>query len=133
MLCHLLLLSPLAGLLLFAVLPLPAALVLSLPLAALALAIGIPAIRAMYGPVATGVEGMRGKEGVVVTSEGRSGMLRCEGGLWKYAAPDPLAPGERVSIVEIDGLTAMVRPPVRERRPVPEASSTEENRRARAS
>ncbi|HEU5395145.1 MAG TPA: NfeD family protein [Candidatus Methylomirabilis sp.] len=117
MLCHLLLLSPLAGLLLFAVLPFPTALALYLPLAALALAIGIPAIRAMYGPVTTGVEGMRGKEGVVVTSEGRSGMLRCGGGLWKYAAPEPLAPGDRVSIVEIDGLTAVVRPSRRVRAP----------------
>ncbi len=125
MLCHLLLLLPLAGLLLFAVLPLPTALAFYLPLAALSLAIGIPAVRAMYGPVTTGLEGMRGKEGIVVTTEGRSGMLRCEGGLWKYSAPEPLAPGDRVSIVEIDGLTAMVRPPVRERRPGPETSSRE--------
>ena len=120
MLCHLLLLSPLVGLLLFAVLPFPTALALYLPLAALALAIGIPAVRAMYGPVATGVEGMRGKEGVVATCEGRSGMLRYGGGLWKYSAPEPLAPGDRVSIVEIRGLTAVVRPAAREGHPDPE-------------
>ena len=120
MLCHLLLLSPLAGLLFFAVLPFSTALALYLPLAALALAIGIPAVRAMYGPVATGVEGMRGKEGVVVTSEGRSGMLRYGGGLWGYSAAEPLAPGDRVSIVEIRGLTAVVRPSARERHPDPE-------------
>ena len=113
MLCHLLLLSPLAGLLLFAVLPFPTALALYLPLAALGVAIAIPAIRAMYGPVTTGVEGMRGKEGIVVTAEGRSGWLRSEGSLWRYAAPEPLAPGDRVRIVEIDGLTATVQPAVR--------------------
>lgn len=120
MLCHLLLLLPLAGLLLFAVLPLPTALALYLPLAALSLAIGIPAVRAMYGPVATGVEGMRGKEGVVVTAEGRAGLLRCGGGLWRYSAAEPLAPGDRVSIVEIRGLTAVVRPSAREGDPGPE-------------
>lgn len=120
MLCHLLLLSPLAGLLLFAFLPLPTALALYLPLAALSLAIGIPAVRAMYGPVATGVEGMRGKEGVVVTAEGRAGMLRCGGGLWRYSAPEPLAPGERVRIVEIDGLTAVVHRSGREEQPGPD-------------
>lgn len=120
MLCHLLFLFPLAGLLLFAFLPLPTALALYLPLAVLALAMAIPAIRAMAGPVATGVEGMRGKGGVVVTSEGKSGWLRCEGGLWRYAAPEPLAPGDRVRIGKIVGLTAVVHPSGREEQPGPD-------------
>ena len=76
MVCHLLLLSPLAGLLLFAVLPFPTALALYLPLAALALAIGIPAVRAMYGPVATGVEGTRGNPHEIDGLDDRSQLPR---------------------------------------------------------
>ncbi|MBI4390603.1 MAG: hypothetical protein HY575_01860, partial [candidate division NC10 bacterium] len=86
----------------------PTALALYLPLATLGLAVAIPVLRAMAGPVATGVEGMRGKQGVAVTSEGKSGWLRCEGSLWRYAAPEPLAPGDRVRIAAIAGLTAVV-------------------------
>lgn len=113
--CHLPLLFPLAGLLLFAVLPFPTALAIYLPLTALSLAIGIPIIRAMSGPVTTGSPGMRGKRGTVVTAEGRSGVVRCEGELWKCRSLEPLEPGDPVSIVELDGLTAVVRPAVLER------------------
>ena len=117
MLCHLPFVLPLAGLVLFAVLPLPEALALYLPLTALSLAVAIPSVRAMYQPLITGAEGMRGKEGVVVQAEGESGMFLCEGELWRCSAPGPLAPGDRVSVVEIEGLTARVRPVVRARSP----------------
>src|SRR5574337_2137884 len=110
MLCHPPFLFPLAGLMLFALLPLPVALALYLPLTALSLAIGILTVRAMYRPAVTGSEGMRGKKAVVVTAERQSGMLRCDSELWKYKAPQPLAPGDQVEIVELDGLTAVVRP-----------------------
>ena len=117
MLCHLPFILPLAGLVLFAVLPLPAALAVYLPLTALSLAVAILSVRAMYQPPMTGAEGMRGKEGVVVEAEGESGMFLCEGELWRCSAPGPLAPGDRVSVVEIEGLTARVRPVVRARSP----------------
>ena len=117
MLCHLPFILPLAGLVLFAVLPLPEALALYLTLTALSLAVAIPSVRAMYQPSITGAEGMRGKEGVVVEAEGESGMFLCEGELWRCSAPGPLAPGDRVSVVEIEGLTARVRPVARARSP----------------
>jgi membrane protein implicated in regulation of membrane protease activity len=101
---------PLAGLLLFAVLPFPAALTLYLALTIPSLAIAIPAVRAMYQVPTTGAEAMRGKEGVVVTAEGRTGLVRYGGELWSYEAPEPLAPGDQVRIVELVGLTAAVRP-----------------------
>ncbi len=110
MLCHLPFLLPLAGLIVFAILPLPEALTLYVPLALLSLAIGVPALRAMYHPVLTGSEGMRGKEGVVVAGDGRTGIVRCEGELWNYRSPLPLAPGDRVRIVAIEGLMAVVEP-----------------------
>src|SRR3989304_4489392 len=113
MLCHLPFILPLAGLVLFAVLPLPEALALYLPLTALSLAVAIPSIRAMYQPSLTGAEGMRGREGGGVAAEGESGMFLCEGELWRCSAPGPLAPGERVRGVEIEGLTARGRPVAR--------------------
>jgi membrane-bound serine protease (ClpP class) len=109
MLCHLPFIVPVAGLVLFAVLPLPTALAIYVPVALLALAIGIPAVRAMYRPVATGVEAMRGTEGIVLTAEGRSAAVRWEGEIWNCRAAEPLAAGDRVRIVEVDGLTAVVR------------------------
>jgi len=123
MLCHLPFLFPVAGLVLFALLPLPTALAVYLPLTAVSLAFTVPAVRAMYQPATTGAEAMRGREGVVVTTEGRSGMLRYEGELWTYSAPEPLAPGDRVRIVEIDGLTALVLPVAWEGRAHPEGAA----------
>lgn len=109
MLCHLPLIVPVAGLLLFAVLPFPTALAIYAPVALLALAIGIPAVRAMYRPVTTGVEAMRGTEGIVLAAEGRSAAVRWEGEIWNCRAAEPLAAGDRVRIVEVEGLTAVVR------------------------
>ena len=123
MLCPLLFLFPAAGLVLFALLPFPTALALYLPLTAVLLAFAVPAVRAMYQPATTGAEAMRGREGIVVTTEGRSGMLRYEGELWTYSAPEPLAPGDRVCIVEIDGLTALVRPVAGQRGAHPEGAT----------
>lgn len=116
MLCHLPFVVPVAGLVLFAVLPFPAALAIYVPVTLLALAIGIPAVRAMYRPVATGVEAMRGTEGIVLTAEGRSAAVRWEGEIWNCRAAEPLAAGDRVRIVEVEGLTAVVRRTGGERR-----------------
>ena len=116
MLCHLPFIVPVAGLVLFAVLPLPTALAIYVPVALLALAIGIPAVRAMYRPGATGGEAMRGTEGIVLTAEGRSAAVRWEGEIWNCRAAEPLAAGDRVRIVEVEGLTAVVRRAGGERR-----------------
>jgi membrane-bound serine protease (ClpP class) len=109
MACHLPFLVPLAGLPLFVFLPLPTALALYLPLTILSLAVAVPTLRALYGPPTTGPEAMRGQEAVVVTAEGRSGLLSCDGELWRYTAPEPLAPGDRVTVVAVEDLTLVVR------------------------
>ncbi len=56
MLCHLPFLFPVAGLVLFAVLPFPTALAVYLPLTAVSLAFAVPTVRAMYLPATTGAE-----------------------------------------------------------------------------
>lgn len=100
---------PVAGLALFAVLPLPAALALYLPATAVSIAVALPAVRALARPVTTGTEGMRGKEALVTSAAGRSGTIRLEGELWSVRAREPLAAGDRVRILEMEGLTAVVR------------------------
>jgi membrane protein implicated in regulation of membrane protease activity len=109
MLCHLPLLLPLAGLVVFAFLPFPVALAVYLPLAGLSTWAGLKVVEAMMQPASTGSEGMRGAEGVVVTAHGRRGVAQVRGELWNVLAPEPLTPGARVAIVEIKGLTALVR------------------------
>lgn len=109
MLCHLPLLLPLVGLLLFFILPFPVALSFFLPLAALSAVLGAKVLKAMKCPVTTGPEGMVGGEGVVVRAEGRAGVIQYRNELWSAVAREPMVPGERVTIKEIQGLTAVVR------------------------
>jgi len=52
---------------------------------------------------------MLGKDAVVVICDGRSGLVRLDGELCRYRARDLLAAGDRVPVVEIDGLTVVVR------------------------
>lgn len=113
MLCHLPLLFPVAGLVLFAFLPFPVALAVYLPLAGLGTFAGLKVIEAMRRPASTGSEGMRGARGVVVTAQGPRGVVRVQGELWNATAPVPLTPGDPVAIVELKGLTALVRPVTR--------------------
>lgn len=110
MLCHLPLVLPLAGLLLFFVLPFPVALAVYLPFAALSAVFAVKVIEAMLQPASTGSEGMRGAQGVVMTVHGTRGVVQVRGEIWSFLAREPLTPGARVAIVEIKGLTALVRP-----------------------
>lgn len=110
MLCHVPFLLPLVGLILFGLLPFPAALGLYAGLTLVSLAIGIPSVRALVQPVLTGAEGMQGKTAVVVTADGWSGTVRCEGELWRCRSRAPVEAGARVRIVRLDGLTALVEP-----------------------
>ncbi len=110
MICHVPFLFPFVGLVLFMFLPFSTAFILYVPMTLLSVAIGVPAVRALYRPVLTGAEGMRGKEARVVSSAGRSGTITCDGELWDFRSPTPLSPGERVTVVAVEGLVAIVRP-----------------------
>lgn len=110
MLCHVPFLLPFVGLALFAFLPFSTALALYAPMTLLSIAIGLPAVRAMYRPVLTGAEGMRGKEALVVASAGPSGTILCDGELWDFRSATPVTPGDRVTIVAVEGLVTIVRP-----------------------
>ncbi len=107
--CHLPFLMPIAGLLLFAVLPWPVALALYVPLVLVSLAIGLPGIHALYQPISVGGPAKRVDDAVVVTAAGRTAVVRWESELWNSVADVPLAPGDRVHVVAVDHLTAVVR------------------------
>jgi membrane protein implicated in regulation of membrane protease activity len=94
--CHLLLLSPLIGLVLFLILPWTVALPSYLVIVALSLLLYRKIMQSMKLPVTTGVEGLIGSVGKVEPD----GSLAVGTEHWKITSPqDDLVPGQRVRIV----------------------------------
>lgn len=108
--CHLLLIMPVAGLGLFAVLPLSIALPAYLVLTAISLLIYWSIMRAMHRPVTTGPEGMIGARAEAVTDLSPTGRVRYHGELWQAIAGRPIPAGARVTIVSVDGMRVRVQP-----------------------
>ena len=117
--CHFLLIMPVAGLGLFAVLPLPMALSTYLVISAVSLLVPACACphadrywityQAMRRPVTTGAEGMLGTRAKVVTDLSPRGRIRYGGELWTAEADEPVAAGTRVTIESVDGMRVRVR------------------------
>lgn len=104
--CHLLLLSPVIGLVLFLILPWTIALPLYLLIVALSLWLYVKIMESMRQPVKTGSEGLLGQ----VAEVRPSGSLIVKGERWSIAQPDGLTPGQQVRIVGFDGLRLEVQP-----------------------
>jgi membrane protein implicated in regulation of membrane protease activity len=110
--CHLILLLPVMGLGLFVVLPLEVALPLY------GLVVGISALlylvvwRALRLPIQTGTEGMIGKEAEVIQELTPQGVIRHRNELWSAQGVEPIAKGEKVIILAVNGLLATVSPAV---------------------
>jgi membrane-bound serine protease (ClpP class) len=61
--------------------------------------------------VSTGAEGMIGELGEAVEAiAAGSGRVRVHGELWAARADAEIAPGDRIRIAEVDGLTLVVEP-----------------------
>ena len=109
--CHVLFFGfPVAGLLLFAVLPSPVALAVYLPLSAVSVGVGWITVRALCACPTTGAEALPGRVARVAAVEERTALVRVDGELWQGAPRGGLAPGRRVVIVGVDGLRLVVRP-----------------------
>ena len=124
--CHLLLIMPVVGLGLFAVLPLSIALPAYLVLTAISLLVYWSIMRAMHRPVTTGPEGMIGARAEAVTDLSPTGRGRYKGELWQAVAASrpstdsgtgsvrgagqPIPAGSRVTIVSVDGMRVQVQP-----------------------
>lgn len=114
--CHLLLLLPVVGLGLFFVLPWPAALGVNAVLAATALGIAIPAMRALRQPIVTGHEALLGQVVVAVSDIEGEGLVRYGGELWTATANGIRIPkGTRVRIRGVEGVKLTVVPAESER------------------
>lgn len=61
-----------------------------------------------HGPM-IGSEAIRRREGVVDEWDGKEGWVIVEGERWRARADKPLNPGDKVKVVEIDGLILVVR------------------------
>ncbi len=61
-----------------------------------------------HGPM-IGAEAIRRREGVVDDWDGKEGWVIVEGERWRARSDRPLSPGDRVKVVEIDGLVLVVR------------------------
>ncbi|MBI2217696.1 MAG: NfeD family protein [Candidatus Rokubacteria bacterium] len=107
--CHLVFALPLLALPVFWVLPLPQALAVYVPVSALALGTGVVAVRALVAPATTGPEAMRGRRARVATTDGRRHVVKVDDELWTASCRDALGPGDRVVIVDVEGLTLRVR------------------------
>ena len=56
-----------------------------------------------------GGEAIRKREGVVDDWDGKEGWVIVEGERWRARSDRPLAPGDKVRVVEIDGLVLIVK------------------------
>jgi membrane-bound serine protease (ClpP class) len=61
-----------------------------------------------HGPM-IGAEAIRRREGVVDDWQGKEGWVIVEGERWRARADKPLHPGDKVRVIEIDGLVLVVR------------------------
>jgi membrane protein implicated in regulation of membrane protease activity len=104
--CHLLLLSPVIGLVLFLILPWTIALPLYLVIVTLSLWLYVKIMESMRQPVKTGGEGLLGQ----VAEVRPGGTLIVNGERWSIAQPDGLTPGQQVRIVGFEGLRLEVQP-----------------------
>ena len=107
MLCHLPYLSPLLGLILFWIFPWRVAVPLYLVLVGISAIYLWVTVRTFRQPVQTGREAMVGAEGTVIR-DGSLPLVRVSNELWNARSRGPLAAGERVRVVEVEGLRLRV-------------------------
>jgi membrane-bound serine protease (ClpP class) len=67
-------------------------------------------LRSRRRPVVTGKEGLLGAEGETVAWDGAQGRVRVHGEIWRARAQRPLQTGERIKVVELEGLVLVVEP-----------------------
>jgi membrane-bound serine protease (ClpP class) len=67
-------------------------------------------LRSRRRPVVTGKEGLLGAEGETVAWDGAEGRVRVQGEIWRARAQHPLQTGERIRVVEREGLVLVVEP-----------------------
>ncbi len=86
------------------------ALVVSIPMGAIAVFLMTLVLKAHQKRVATGTEGMIGEIGVARTNVDPEGKVFVHGELWNASARSPISEGARVRVSAVDGLRVIVEP-----------------------
>lgn len=84
----------------------------ALALAAIVLVLGRIALVAQRAPAVTGAEGLVGEEGRALTAiaADATGQVGVHGEIWRATSSNPIAPGTRVRVAAVRGLTVVVEP-----------------------
>lgn len=107
--CHLVLLLPVVGILVFWLWPLEIALPVYLVILTVsALAYGA-ILSAMKSRVVTGREGLLHEVGEILGSSGDGWSVRVHGEIWHALSKDPLSPHDHVEVTSVEGLSLRVR------------------------
>ncbi len=107
--CHIPLLLPVMGLVLFSVLPFPVAAPLYAVVAVASWLLYRVTMQALRLRVKTGSEGMAGGLAYVVDPLSPEGVVRYRGELWRAVGDERIERGARVRIERVDGMTVIVR------------------------
>jgi membrane protein implicated in regulation of membrane protease activity len=102
--CHLVLLLPIFGLIVFWIWPLSISLPVYLVILMLSGLIYFALLKAMHKPVVTGREGLIGESVDVIDMLNHNGHVRYEGEIWEAYSNDSLIKGDKAIILEINGL-----------------------------
>jgi membrane-bound serine protease (ClpP class) len=106
--CHLILLMPVLGLVVFWIWPLSTALPIYLVILVTSISLWFAIMKAMHRPVVTGSEGMVGKTARVIQMTNHTGQVHVEGAIWEAVSDDDLRPGDKARIIGVDGLTLKI-------------------------
>ena len=107
--CHIILLLPILGLVVFWLLPLSVAVPVYAAILLVSGSVYFMMMRAMRRPVRTGAQGMLHEIAEVVETMNPTGRVRVHGEIWEAVSSDVLREGDRVEIVGVTGLTLQVR------------------------
>lgn len=107
---HIFMFTPVLALVLFIVLPWPAALITYLPITLVSLVFAYKGMKAQYQPPISGQEAMIGTLAVVVSSDAQSISVRCQGEVWQAVSERPLQRHQQVMVENVAGLTLHVTP-----------------------
>ena len=106
--CHLLLLAPVFGLLIFWLSPIWVAVPVYGVILLLSILLYIATVRMMRLPQITGVYSLLRRPGVVIDVTDRGPRVRVSGEIWQTVSTDRLQVGEQVKVVKQHGMTLEV-------------------------
>jgi len=107
--CHIVLILPLLGLVVFLILPLDIAVPVYAVILSLSIYMYITVMKAMKKPVGTGKEEMLHEIVNVLDTLKPSGHVRYQNEIWNASSEETLRKGDKAEIVGLNGLTLIVK------------------------